>query len=266
MQRAIGIVSIKGGVGKTTAVSNLAAALANQFNKKVLVVDANFSAPNLGIHYGVLNPSVTIHDVLSGQNNIEEAVTSSGHGFDIIPGKLNFKGRIETLKLKEELNKIKGSYDFILIDSSPNLNHEMLATLMASDVIFAVTTPDFPTLSCTMHAVKVAKEKKTPIGGLLLNRVYGKKFELSIDDIEKATEVPVLAVIPHDVSVLEALSKNVPAHLHKNKRDVAIGYNKLAAMLCGKKYEDTRLLSKVTGFFNKDKKKEEVNRTMFGKK
>jgi MinD-like ATPase involved in chromosome partitioning or flagellar assembly len=45
--KIIGIISIKGGVGKTTAVSNLGAVLANEFGKKVLLVDANFTAPNL---------------------------------------------------------------------------------------------------------------------------------------------------------------------------------------------------------------------------
>ena len=52
----IGVISIKGGVGKTTAVSNLGTVMANTFGKKVLLVDANFSAPNLGLHLGVVNP------------------------------------------------------------------------------------------------------------------------------------------------------------------------------------------------------------------
>jgi len=50
MGKTIGIISIKGGVGKTTTVSALGAALANEFDKKVLLIDANFSAPNLALH------------------------------------------------------------------------------------------------------------------------------------------------------------------------------------------------------------------------
>ena len=62
--KIIGIISLKGGVGKTSSVANLGAVLASEFNKKVLVVDANFSAPNLGLHLGLVEPKVTIHDVL----------------------------------------------------------------------------------------------------------------------------------------------------------------------------------------------------------
>jgi len=62
--KIIGVISLKGGVGKTTTVANLGASLAKDFNKKVLVVDANFSAPNLGLHLGLVDPKTTIHDVL----------------------------------------------------------------------------------------------------------------------------------------------------------------------------------------------------------
>ena len=50
MVKIYGIISIKGGVGKTTAVCNLGAVLAHEFGKRVLLVDANLSSPNLGLH------------------------------------------------------------------------------------------------------------------------------------------------------------------------------------------------------------------------
>ena len=61
-KKVIGIISLKGGVGKTSSVANLGAAL-TEFGKKVLVVDANFSAPNLGLHLGLTNPEIKLHDV-----------------------------------------------------------------------------------------------------------------------------------------------------------------------------------------------------------
>ena len=72
--RVIGIISVKGGVGKTTVVSNLGASLASQFGKSVLLVDGNFSAPNLGIHLGVIEPDRTIHDVMHSNSHIKEAI------------------------------------------------------------------------------------------------------------------------------------------------------------------------------------------------
>ena len=63
MGKSIGILSIKGGVGKTSSVIALGDAISG-FGKKVLLVDGNFSAPNLGIYLNILNPEKTLHDVL----------------------------------------------------------------------------------------------------------------------------------------------------------------------------------------------------------
>ena len=49
MSKTIGLIAIKGGVGKTTISASLASDLVNHYGKKVLLVDANYSAPNLGL-------------------------------------------------------------------------------------------------------------------------------------------------------------------------------------------------------------------------
>jgi septum site-determining protein MinD len=253
--KIVGVISIKGGVGKTTAVANLGAALARQFGKKVLLVDGNITAPNLGLHLGVLSAQYTLHDVLFNNVPVWSAVRKSEYGFDVIVGSLSpkkvTKGRINPYKLHNRISQIKGEYDYILIDSSPNLNDEMLSTMIASDELLVITSPDYPTLSCTMHAVKVAKERKTPILGLVLNKVRGKSFELSTKDIESAIGVPVLSVIKDDVKILEALSNTVPASLSDPKKDFSIAYNSLAAKICGGEYSDPRLSSRILGIFKR---------------
>ncbi|MEK6933507.1 MAG: AAA family ATPase [Nanoarchaeota archaeon] len=74
MGKVIGIVAIKGGVGKTTIAASLATDLANNCNKKILLIDANYSAPNLGLHMDILLPEKTIHDVLEGKIKLKNAV------------------------------------------------------------------------------------------------------------------------------------------------------------------------------------------------
>ena len=263
MGKVYGVISIKGGVGKTTAVSNLGAALANVFHKTVLVVDANFSAPNLGLHLGVLNVDRTLHDVLSGKCWMENVIYDTEHGFHLVPSALRGSGKIKHMELKKYIKKVKEYYDIVLIDSSPNLNQEILATMAASDELLVVTTPDYPTLSSTMHAVKIAKRKKTPITGLILNKVYNKNFELTLEDIEEAADAPVLAVLPHDMKVLEALSETKPAALHAPKSDAVVEYCKLAASLVGEDYKDPRLFQRMLGSL-REKQKQEVNREELG--
>jgi len=261
MGEIIGVISIKGGVGKTTTVVNLATVLTKEFGKKVLIVDANFSAPNLGLHLGIIQPEQTIHDVLLDKIGIEHAIIEHKIGFHVIPASLTNKP-VRTYKLKQKLAPLKEHYDTIIIDSSPNLNDEILATMTASDKLLVVTSPDYPTLSCTMHAVKVAKDRNTPITGLILNKVHNKEFELTIEEIEDATNVPVIASIPDDIKVLEALSKTTPAAEHNPKRDVAIEYTQLAASIIGIKYNDTRVFANIKKYFSKDLNKIDINRTL----
>ncbi|MBU0461121.1 MAG: AAA family ATPase [Nanoarchaeota archaeon] len=260
--KVIGVIAIKGGVGKTTTVANLGAILANNFMKKVLVVDANFSAPNLGLHLGIVKPESTVHDVLAEKVDIRKAIIQHEFGFDVLPASLVPK-KINPYKLRNRLEKVKGDYDYILLDSSPTLNEEILSTMIASDELVVVTTPDYPTLSTTMHAVSVAKKKKTPIAGLILNKVRNKRFELRLEDIENATGVPILAVLPDDIKVLESLSNTMPVALQTPKGDATVEYKKLAAALAGENYADPRLLHNMRRMFSKTQSKVELNRETF---
>ena len=249
MGKTIGIISLKGGVGKTSVVSALGAAMAKEFGKKVLVVDANFSAPNLGLHVGLVNQDTTIHHVLSGMEDVKKAIYETDYGFHILPGSLIYE-KVDPLKLKDHLKKIKNHYDAILIDSSPTLNDEILATMVASDELFVVTTPDHVTLSTTLRAVKLAKESNTPIKGLILNKVLNKSFELSLEDIEEAANCPVLAVLPYETGVLKALSMNTPSTLYK-KSGTTHEYKHLAAALLGETYNDRRLSQRLRYLFGR---------------
>ncbi len=256
MGKSIGVVSLKGGVGKTSVVVALGAAIAG-FNKKVLLVDGNFSAPNLGLHLNIIDPEVTLHHVLSGDSNIKDAVHKL-ENFDVIPSSI-FGGKINPLKLKDKIKFLKRKYDIILLDSSPALNEETLGVMLASDGLLTVTTPDHPTLGMTLKAIKLAKQRDTPIEGLILNKVNNKNFELSLNDIEKTSEVPVMAVIPHDINILRSLSEFTPSTLHRPNSKASEEYKKLAATLIGEKYKPFNFKN----FFRITPKRPEINREIY---
>ena len=158
MSRVIGIIAIKGGVGKTSCVAQLGSALAD-FGKKVLLIDANFSAPNLGFHLGLVNPKKHCMMPLQGRTSIHKTIYTYNKNLHVIPGSL-LNDKINPFLLKKQIAKLRDFYDIIIVDSSPNLNHEILATMVARDELLVVTNPDVPTLSRTMHAVKQALQKK----------------------------------------------------------------------------------------------------------
>lgn len=260
MGKTIGVISLKGGVGKTSVVAALGAALAD-FDKKVLLIDGNLSSPCLGLHLNIIDPEKTLHHVLNRTANASEAIYQY-ENFDVMPSS-TFE-RIETnpLKLKDKIKGLKKKYDFILIDSSPTLDLETLAVILASDEIFVVTTPDHPTLNSTLKAIRLAKQRGTPISGLVLNKVHKKDFELTLENIEDIAGVPVMAVIPYDTNVLRALSELIPSTHHKPHSEGSTEYKKLAATLAGKKYRQTS----IKDLFRKlIPRKQEINRELFYK-
>ncbi|MBT5021837.1 AAA family ATPase [Candidatus Woesearchaeota archaeon] len=262
--KVIGIVSIKGGVGKTTTVCNLGAVLASKFNKRVLLVDANFSAPNLGLHLGLVDPKHTLNDALADDVPISQALIEHDNGIHVLTASLKDK-KINPYKLRNRLQDLKEKYDIILIDSSPAMNEETLSAILASDELFVVSAPDYPTLSCTMQAVQLAKEKNTPISGLIINKSRNKKFEIDIKEIEKSTKTPVLAILPDDIKILESLAHTTPATIRKPNSPASIEYTKLAASLVGKHYTDPRLWKQFTHIFKKSIDQDSVNRLLYAK-
>ena len=254
MGTTIGILSLKGGVGKTTIAAALATNLTHNYGKRVLLVDANYSAPNLGLHMNIISPRKTIHDVLAGGEKISSAIHYE-YGVDVIPGNFLFKKSYNPLKLKNKIAQIKKHYDFIIIDSSPALNEGVISILHASDQLFLVSTPDYPTLSCSMKAARFVKQNGKDIIGMVLNRIRGKE-EVSLEEVQESVGIPVVARVKEDDIVHFALHERIPATLFAKRNAFSREIDKLCMALIGVK-ENKSMLQKI---FNDNFRKEQINR------
>ena len=262
--KTIGIIAVKWGVGKTSVSASLAADLANRHKKKVLLIDANYSAPNLGLHMDIVEPVKTIHDVLSGSTDIAHAVHTR-YGVDVIPGSFVYDKGINHFKLKGKINKVKKDYDFVIIDSSPSMNDEIVSAMLASDNLFVVTTPDYPTLSCSLKAAKLAKERGVPISGLIINKIRNPKYELDLEEIERAVEIPVVAKISDDSTHIESIFTRVPASVYNKRSKFSKEIARLSDAIAGEKTKTSFFRRLFAMRFGKEEMNRQVLRESFYK-
>ena len=260
MTNILAFVSIKGGVGKTTLALETASSLVNNFNKKVLLVDANFSAPNIGLYLN-LTSDLTLHDALAG-TPLHNAIYES-HGIDILPASMNYHDEVDPFKLKKILSKYKSRYDFIIIDSSPNYE-ELKPVIATADKIFLVTSPDNVTLTTTLKAAKIAQEQKTPIEGIIVNRIRSPKHEYSLKEIEKISEIPVLARIRDHKKMAQSLHAKTPLTFLDETNIISKEIKRFASAICGSP-ENEGWFQKLMPF-KKIIEKEKVNRNLFREK
>ena len=146
IDRSIAFVHHKGGTGKTTSCLNIAGWLV-KMNKKVLVVDLDpqgNAAAGLGVDRRAIDGS--IYDVLFGGKDIREIILETEPGVFLVPSPINFLSaetymarRISKINnlynLKENLNLVKGYFDYILIDVPPASTLLMISGIVASEDI-----------------------------------------------------------------------------------------------------------------------------------
>lgn len=239
MTRIIGITSGKGGVGKTTTAVNLGTSL-TALGRSVIVVDANLSTPNIGLHLGMPLSSVSLHDVLSDNAYITEAISiHPPSGLRVVPAGLSIENLARTNyhKLESAIVDLLGYADFVIVDCPAGLDEGSIKVIQACDEILLVTNPEIPAVTDALKAKKVA-EASSHILGIVLNKCRGAKSELTPDEIEQIIEAPVIVTIPHDTDVIEAIASKNPVVDFAPASPASREWNRLAHLIVGLEFTE----------------------------
>ncbi len=247
MARKIILIGGKGGVGKTTTSIGLAHSL-SKYNRDVILVDGNLTTPNIGLYLGVGNVPVTLHDVMSGKNNIHNALYLHKTGIKIIPGSIRIDAlaNVKINSFKYHIKKLDKHSEIILIDAAAGLGREAVTALSAADEVLILTNPELPAVVDALKTIKLAESMKKNVSGIVL--VKDRKNSMKLKSIEKILNKPVIAVIPFDEKINDALlQKEILPELYPNS-SASKGYKRLASYVIGKKYEES-FLDTVLSFF-----------------
>ena len=140
MSKVISISNHKGGVGKTTSTINIGAGL-NKLGKKILLIDLDPQA-NLSQSLGIIEPERNIYGALRGEYKLQTIEMLKG--LEVIPSTLDLSGAEVEMSgeagreyiLRELIEPIRASYDYILIDNPPSLGLLTINSFTASDLVF----------------------------------------------------------------------------------------------------------------------------------
>lgn len=251
MGQIIAIVNQKGGVGKTTTAVNITAAL-TALGKRVLLCDFDPQAnatSGMGIHKGKC--PTNIYDVIINGRDAASTVVHTRYG-DVLPSGSALAGAgVELAELenrsyvlKEALQPLAASYDFLFIDCPPSLELLTLNSLCAAQSILIPVQCEYYALEglsdlmATMRGVKRNLNPTLQIFGVLLTMFDGRtNFSMQVaQEVRRHFPGNVFAtVIPRNVRLAEAPSHGLPVTAYDRASRGADAYQRLALEINAKR-------------------------------
>jgi septum site-determining protein MinD len=240
MSRIIVITSGKGGVGKTTVTANLGSALA-QVGQKVALVDADFGLRNLDLLLGLEQRVVyTAIDVLAGECTIEKALVKDKRqpNLVLLPAAQNrTKESINPDQMKELVEQLSKSYDYILIDSPAGIEMGFRNAIAPAQEAIIVTTPEMAAVRDADRVVGLLETEAVKKIRLIVNRVKPEMIQLnqmiSVEDILDLLVVPLLGIVPDDERIIISTNRGEPLVLEEKISLPGMAFSNIARRLQG---------------------------------
>ena len=253
MNRVIAIANQKGGVGKTTTAINLSACLAD-LGKKVLALDLDPQG-NMTSGLGVDKDEIerSVYDLIIGNAGIEECICKNVlDNLDVLPSNIDLSAaEIEMIGvenkefiLKNEMEKIKDDYDFVIIDCPPALSMLTINAMTTADSVLVPIQCEYYALeglTQLIHTIELVQERlnsSLQIEGVVFT-MYDARTNLSLQVVENVkdnlNQNIYKTIIPRNIRLAEAPSYGTPINQYDPRSAGAESYMRLADEVIEKK-------------------------------
>ena len=241
--KIVAIANQKGGCGKTTTAVNLSACLAAK-GKKVLLIDLDPQG-SATTHLAISNFDNTMYEAMMGDLSLSQIIKPTAiEGLDMIPAdkrlgraEMEIAGKsIARERILKPKVRTQTGYDFIIIDTPPNLGFLTINAMVASDTVLVPIQTEFFAIQGLSMILDLAKAISEGLGQDLrlkyLLTMYDARTKMGKEVITRVRELlgedVFKVVIPRSIKLAEAPSYGKPIHLIDPEAPAAIAYSQLA--------------------------------------
>ena len=218
--KIVTMTSGKGGVGKTTAVANIAVALAST-GARVCCIDGDIGLRNLDVVMGLENRIVyDIVDVIEGRCRLRQAMIRDKRlpELYLIPAaQTRDKSAVSPSDMVRLGDELRSEVDWVLIDSPAGIERGFRNAIAAADQVLVITNPEVSAVRDADRVIGLleAEEKGTP--SLIINRLNPNMVKnhdmLSAEDVLDLLAVRLIGIVPEDENVIVGTNRGAPISL-----------------------------------------------------
>lgn len=227
----------KGGVGKTTLACNMAVTLAQEYKKKVALVDLDLTAGDVAVMLNI-NAKNTIAEMVQEQENLDSQLVEgflvphlSGARILVAPLSPEQAELVNVNHVDQLLKILKENYDYVIVDTAPVYTDINLSVLDASDRILLVLNQDLTTLKHVKKAQEILEALNYSSRAKTILSQQGSEG-LRVKQIEKTLGISLTAVVPEDFkTVKNAINKGIPFVMSQPHSKVSSGISSLIEAL-----------------------------------
>jgi len=235
----ITITSGKGGVGKTTTVANIAAAL-SLAGQRVVAIDGDIGLRNLDLVMGLENQVMyDVVDIVEKRCSLQDALVKDERldTLWLLPAaQTREKADVTVEQLTTVCNSLRPNVDYILIDSPAGIEHGFQTAIAPADRVLVVTTSDVSALRDADKVLYLLESQRRHPPGLILNRynpqLVNKGEMRGIDDVLDILAIDLLGVVPEDSNLVLSSDRGIPVVLDSSVR-TGQAYHNIAQRILG---------------------------------